>query len=391
MGESNKLNLAEEKVFLARMVKDFGLYSAQDVFEKHLEAEEFYTQDGKFSLKYVASYERKGRRDKNSDGLDKPRVKVSAFFRKVLSLSDHRELYGVNESLKSAEHNVHTYESEWHDGWKERVKDFCEVEKRFYPNGTPTKSGYKIADAYFEQVNTVIEFQKSFDDEALSKCKFYANEKIKLIWLFYVPTLSVFEENSLYKIREDNFYHFFRIEKLMPGFYDENVVFLQDKNDKIYHIKSLGRVETNIELEGTIRCFEKSLCFEDSDSFAKWLKYDWKDSKLYSNTNDMEFKSIEEILEPFRESPDKMFYLQNCEKKDKNGHYLIYAFIKDNGIIREDVFGYTGYRCYINYADRYSVNSNWDSTTHNPKTKKWILLATNLRKYNDLIPIEDKK
>ena len=53
MGESSKLNHAKEKVFLARMVKDFGLYSAQDVFEKHLEDEEFYTQDGKFILKYV--------------------------------------------------------------------------------------------------------------------------------------------------------------------------------------------------------------------------------------------------------------------------------------------------------------------------------------------------
>ena len=110
--------------------------------------------------------------------------------------------------------------------------------------------------------------------------------------------------------------------------------------------------------------------------------------KLYSNTNKLEFKSIEEILEPFNGSPDKMFYLQNCEKKDKNGHYLIYAFIKDNGIIREDAFGYTGYRCFIKYVDRYSVNSSWDPTTHNPKTKKWILLATNLRKYNDLIPIK---
>ena len=388
MGESNKLNQAEEKVFLARMVKDFGLYSAQDVFKQHLEDEEFYTQDGKFALKYVAPFERKGRRDKNSDGLDKPREKVKAFFRKVLSLNDHRELYGVNESLKSAEHNVHTYESEWHDGWKERVKDFCEVEKRFYPNGVPTKSGYKIADAYYEQANTVIEFQKSFDDEALSKCNFYANEKIKLMWLFYVPTLSVFEENSLYKIREDNFYHFFRIEKLMPDFYDENVVFLQDKNDRIYHIKSLGRVKTNVELEGTIRCFEKSLVFNTPDSFARWLRYDWENSQLYSNTNKLEFKSIEEILEPFNGSPDKMFYLQNCEKKDKNGHYLIYAFIKDNGIIREDAFGYTGYRCFIKYVDRYSVNSSWDPTTHNPKTKKWILLATNLRKYNDLIPIK---
>ena len=41
MNESNKKNIAEEKVLLARMVKDFGLYSAQDVFEQHLEKEEF--------------------------------------------------------------------------------------------------------------------------------------------------------------------------------------------------------------------------------------------------------------------------------------------------------------------------------------------------------------
>ena len=82
MNESNKKNMAEEKVLLARMVKDFGLYSAQDVFEQHLEKEEFFTQDGNFSLKYVAPYERKGRKDKNSDGFDKPKVKVNAFFRK---------------------------------------------------------------------------------------------------------------------------------------------------------------------------------------------------------------------------------------------------------------------------------------------------------------------
>ena len=84
MNESNKKNTAEEKVLLARMVKDYGLYSAQDVFEQHLEKEEFFTQDGNFSLKYVAPYERKGRKDKNSDGFDKPKVKVSAFLEKFL-------------------------------------------------------------------------------------------------------------------------------------------------------------------------------------------------------------------------------------------------------------------------------------------------------------------
>lgn len=387
MSESIKINLAKEKVFLARMVKDFCLYSAQDVFELHLENEEFYTIDGMFSLKYVAPYERKGRRDKYSDGFEKPKVRVKAFFRKVLSLRDHRELNEINESLKHSEHIVHSYETNWHDSWKERVKDFCEIEKRFYPNGTPTKFGYKIADAYYEQANTVIEFQKSFDDDALSKCKFYANEKIKLIWLFFVPTLEVFYDRQ-YKVREDNFYHFFRIEKIMPTFYDDNIIFLQDKKGKIYHINSLGRVETNIELEGTIRCFEKSLAFSNPNAFANWFRYDWKYSKLYHKKK-IEYKSIEEILSKFNDKQYKMFYLQNCEKLDVNGYNLIYCFIKDDGVIREDNAGrgYLGYRCYVRWDGKLSVNSSWNSTAHNPKTKKWHLLATNLHRYDDLIDI----
>lgn len=309
MDKSNKLKMAEEKVLLARMVNDFGLYSAQDVFEKHLEQEEFVTQDGLFSLKYISPYTRKGRRDKYSDGLDKPRVYVNAYFKKVLSLNDHRELYGIKESLKKAEHTIHSYETEWHDGWKERTKGFCELEKRFYPNGIPAKSGYKIGDAYYEKVNTVIEFQKSFDDEALSKCAFYANEKINLIWLFYLPTLSVFDDDGLFKIREDNFYHFFRIDKSMEDFYDNNIVFIEDKNHKIYLVKSLGRVETNMELEGTVRYFEKGLFFETPDEFANWLQYDWENSDFYLNKlNKFEYKSISEIIEQFENSPDKLFY-----------------------------------------------------------------------------------
>lgn len=385
MGDNNKkLEEASEKVYQARMVRDFCLYSAQEVFEQGIEKEEFTDPDRLFALKYVAPYERKGRRDKNSDGLDKPKVHVSAFFRRHLSLKDHRDLYGLDESLQSTEHRIHTYESEWHDAWKERVKDFCVLEKRFYPNGVPQKSGYKIADAYFEETNTVIEFQKSFVDEVLTKCEFYEKEKINLIWLFYLPTLAVFEDEGVYKIREDNFYHFFRIEKILPNFYLKNVVFLQDKNNKIYQIKSLGRAETNTELEGTVRYFEKGLSFDNPNKFTYWLRIEWCQSNLFTK-----LKSIEEILEPFKNSPDKMFYLQNCEKKDKNGCDLIYCFIKDDGVIREDLagMGYLGYRCFVRYDGNFTVNSSWTSTTHNPKTKKWHLLATNLHKYGDMIDI----
>lgn len=385
-----KEDLAKEQVFQGRMIRDFKLYTAQEVFENNLEDEEFVTQDLSFSLKYIAPYERKGRRDSFSDGFDKPKVHVNPFFKKVLSLKDHRELYGVNELLIKVEHKIHTCESEWHDAWKERVESFCELEKRFYPGGIPTESGYKVADAYYSKVNTVIEFQKSFDDEALTKSKFYENERIKLIWLFYLPTLSVFENDGLYKIREDNFYHFFRIEDVVPKFYESNIVFLQDQEGKIYYVNYLGRAETNVELEGTVRYFNKGLSFSNSDDFVRWFKFDWEKSSLFKGKNpNLELRSIEEILAGFKDTSDKMFYLQNCEKKDKNGKYLIYAFIKDDGLVRQDINGYIGYRCYIRYDGRYSVNSNWDPTPHNPKTKKWILLATNLHLYHDLVEINN--
>lgn len=386
----SKKDLANEKVFLARMVSDFSLYTAQQVHDLGLEKEEYVTTDKSFSLKYVSPYERKGRKDSVSDGSDKPRVHVRAFFKKKLSLKDHRELFGINEALKANEHKIHTYESEWHKSWKDRVEDFCELEKRFYPNNIPTKEGYKTADAYYLQANTAIEFQKSFDDEALTKSVFYAKEHIKLIWLFYLPTLSVFEDDGVYKIREDNFYHFFRIEEKMPDFYSNNIVFIQDKNNRIYNIKKLERVNSNVELEGTVRFFGKCLTFNTSNEFANWLHYDWVKSDLYGNDS-IKLDSIENILMEFRDKPDKMFHLQNCEKKDKNGHYLIYCFVKDNGIIRKNSMGIIGYRDFIRYDGKYEVNKNWDETTHNPTIKKWRLLATNVKKYNDIFIIDDSK
>ena len=66
-------------------------------------------------------------------------------FRKKNSLNDHRELYGVDKTLKEIEHRIHEWDSAWHDTWKERLRDFNELEKRVYPDGNPKKEGYKIA------------------------------------------------------------------------------------------------------------------------------------------------------------------------------------------------------------------------------------------------------
>ena len=61
----NKKDIAKEKVVLARMIRDFSLYTAQEVHDLGLGNEEFITEDNKFSLKYVAPYERKERKDRH--------------------------------------------------------------------------------------------------------------------------------------------------------------------------------------------------------------------------------------------------------------------------------------------------------------------------------------
>lgn len=385
----NKKDIAEEKVVLARMIRDFSLYTAQEVHDLGLGNEEFITEDNKFSLKYVAPYERKGRKDRQSDGSSKPRVKVRGFFRKIISLHDHRELYGVDISLCEAEHRMHQGDSEWHNTWKELVRDFCEIEERFYPGGIKTKKGYKIADAYYAETNTVIEFQKSFSDEALSKTEFYKNENLHLIWIFYLPTLSVFENNNLYNIREDNVYNFFRIEDFMPDFFEKNIVFVQDKTDKIYLVKNMKRVESTDELEATVRYFDMNLRFNTSLEFVYWLRNDWESSPYYKgNSINDELKSIEEILIPFKDSNEKMFYLQNCTKNDINGNKLIYCFVKDEGKgFRMNQHGYISYRSYIGIDGYYHANKSWEETNQSPTSKKWILLATNKKRFNNPIDL----
>ncbi|HQC54428.1 MAG TPA: hypothetical protein PKX91_01725 [Clostridia bacterium] len=432
----SKKKLAEEKIYKARMVKDYSLYTAQEVFEQGLGDEEFIDPENTWSLTFVAPYSRQGRTDKETKGADKPRVYVNAYFRRKLSLKDHHELYPINVSLVRAEHTVHKKDSAWHDGWKNKVSSFCEIEKRFYPNDVPQESGYKIADAYYKDTSTVIEFQKSFADDALEKSAFYKAKNIRLIWLFYLQTLAVFKDDDKYKIREDNLYHFFRIEDIKPGFYKDNVIFIQDKTGKIYYVDNLKRVESNSILEATIRYFECKQVFDSADVFVHWLRYDWVNSELFnkhlksvnkkakkvvkeggepktprkkSEVKGSEKKkaptlvlikevviglySLDEIFDQFKGKEDKMFFLQNGKKTDRNGNNLIYCFVKDDGTeFRKDGSSYVSYRCFDkNKSGQYIVNRNWDETRQNPHEAKWLLLETNLQKYSDEIKIPHKQ
>ena len=204
-----------------------------------------------------------------------------------------------------------------------------------------------------------------------------------------MPTLSVFENNNLYNIREDNFYHFFRIEDFMPDFFEKNIVFVQDKTDKIYLVKNMKRVESTDELEATVRYFDMNLRFNTSLEFVYWLRNDWESSPYYKgNSINDELKSIEEILIPFKDSNEKMFYLQNCTKNDINGNKLIYCFVKDEGKgFRMNQHGYISYRSYIGIDGYYHANKSWKETNQSPTSKKWILLATNKKRFNNPIDL----
>jgi len=387
-----KKALAEEKIYKGRMVKDFCLYTAREVFENKLEKEEFVDSECKWSLKYVAPYDRQGRTDKKTNGAYKPRVQVNAFFRKKLSLQDHRELYGINTELIFTEHKFHENDSKWHDLWKERVNGFCELEKRFYPNGIPQNKGYRIADAYYKDTNTVIEFQKSFDDKALDKSTFYKTENLRLLWVFYLPTLEVFEDDDEYKIREDNFFHFFRIQDLQPDFFKDNIVFVQDKKDKIYYVEQLKRVQSTNELDASVRYFKRKECYQTPDEFVNWLQYGWQNSDFYKKYDpNHKMKSLDQILIPFVGLDDKSFYLQDGTKNDVSGSSLVYCFIKDATGFRYRGTSYISYRCTKDYRGYYQANRNWIETIHKPTTKKWILLATNLKRYAEELLVENKE
>ena len=82
-------------------------------------------------------------------------------------------------------------------------------------------------------------------------------------------------------MREDNLYHFFRIEDIKPGFYKDNVIFIQDKTNKIYYVDKLRSVESSSILEAMSVTLSKHV-FNSPEDFARWLKDDWVSSDLYN-------------------------------------------------------------------------------------------------------------
>lgn len=234
---------------------DSILVSADDIknglYSRH---EEFVDPEYEFKVQYV-----KG--SKNNGG---------PYFRLYYSYEEYKKLFPERATRYEIVANMRRfYESQWHKQWKERVSDFCAVEK--YIKNTNTNK-WKFADAYIEKSKVCIEFQHSYialDFE--ERNKFYAELGIKTIWLYDLSNANTnLNVDANVEILEDNSKGFFRISE-NPDNLKNNRVYIQVKSGAIYRVKELLRLDSSTEHKSTIRYFVPSEVYTEEE-FIEYIK-----------------------------------------------------------------------------------------------------------------------
>ena len=158
--------------------------------------EEFVDPDYEFKVQFV-----KG--SKNNGG---------PYFRLYYSYEEYKKLYPERATRYEIVANMRRFEeSEWHRGWKDKVADFCSIE-RCIKNDLTNKR--KFADAFYEKTNTCIEFQYSYISFNFEeRNEFYSNLGINTIWLYALPNANAREnDDGNIEILEDNARGFFRCQ-----------------------------------------------------------------------------------------------------------------------------------------------------------------------------------
>ena len=81
------------------------------------------------------------------------------YFRLYYSYEEYKSLYPERADRYQIVANMRRYEeSEWHRNWKANVSDFCHIEKTIQ---NKELRQWKIADAYYADMKTCVEFQNS--------------------------------------------------------------------------------------------------------------------------------------------------------------------------------------------------------------------------------------
>jgi hypothetical protein len=164
----------------------------------------------------------------------------------------------------------HFAESEWHRKWKEKVLDFCTIEKHIKNHKT---GKWKFADAFYEKTNTCIEFQHSYialDFE--ERNSFYSELQIGTVWLYNLPTAEIRQGDcGTIEILDNNAKGFFRISEKADNL-KNNRVYIQVKSGIIYRVKELFRRASHTNYQSTIRYFVPAEVYTEEE-FIKAIKH----------------------------------------------------------------------------------------------------------------------
>ena len=301
-----------KKALLFREDREPILVTAEEVKEgKYRRDSEFVDPEYEFKVQFV-------RGARNNGG---------PYFRLYYSYEEYKKLYPDRASRYEIVANMRRYqESEWHRAWKEKMRDFCVIEKSIKH---PSTKKWKIADVFYEKTQTCIEFQHSYialDFE--ERNKFYSDLSIDTIWLYDLPKANVREDDQgNIEILEDNARGFFRIAE-NPNNLKNYRVYIQVKIGEIYRVTELLRRESSNEKKSTIRYFVPVEAYTEQGFINAIKNNDFKIIRdIGAERNEKQPKSIQELWD----KPYKWMILKNVETEK-----IIYINCNHRGDIYRD-------------------------------------------------------
>lgn len=318
---------------IAKIFKTGEIISAQDIADgRYSRDNDFVDVEEEFSVRYWKGAKNNG----------------VPHFKLYLSKEDYKRLSPEQiERYKILCNMRHLEDSMWHREWEDAFSSFAQIEKHIK---NPITNKYKIADAYYEGANVEIEFQHSyiahdFEDRNL----FYDEIGIDTIWLYDLTSSDIVEDDlGFCWILEDNSKGFFRVAENPDNLMKQNV-FIQAKDNLIYHINKLERKRIDNELKSTIRGF-MPLGIYTQDQFISMIKN--KKFSFMKAHQDPELKTIWELWK-------KNYYWMAVEDTETKKQIIIFQNPTKNGWMRTG----TKYKTLIQYQyitwkdNKYILNS----------------------------------
>ena len=289
----------------ARLFRDNGepiLVSADEVKEGRYDRyAEYVDPEYEFKVEYVKAA-------KNGGG---------PYFRLYYSYEDFKRLFPERADRYKIVANMRRYEeSEWHIRWKTNVASFCHIERSIQNQETKQ---WKIADAYYADTKTCIEFQHSYISFHFEeKNEFYRTLSLQTVWLYDLSNSNVkVREDGSIEILEDNAKGFFRISENASNLQD-NFVYIQVKSGKIYRVTELCRRESSQMLKSTIRYFLPSEIYEEQEFITAIKKNSLKSCEdILNERHEAERQQREQEIEEIKQEQEMAKRWQEQEARRK--------------------------------------------------------------------------